>query len=172
MNESLNFIGIKKLRLELFLNTLKDTLARDRNLNENLYLSILPPVEEISFVEIADFLPLTRYKDISIEKFLLPVTRSFNVVYYLDRNVQTNTSKYQKYMKSTLEREYKGAGALEKGIKFDLIMNLSDIESHMKRARTLSYSENEEKPRVFQIVKDKELLDPPLELDYKTFYTE
>ena len=170
MDDIFEFIAVKKFQTNLLLRSIVSELNLSGCDNENLYISILPPVEGLYLIEFADYLPVTRYSDIDYFKFLLPVSRSFNVTCYLYKNEQTLKSMYKKYLKGKFEKEYKGENALEKGLKFDLILDADEIMAHVRKVWNNEYSENDKRPVIYQLVKDRIILDPPVELNYADFY--
>jgi hypothetical protein len=170
MNSNLNFIGIRKLKLDLLLNIIKDTLDKSSQLKENLYMSILPPIEDLTLIEMTDFIPVTRYTDIDIANYLVAAARTFNHVYYLEKNEQTGLSKYQKFLKGKPVTQYKGEDALEKGIKFDLIINYKQFEKHIQKAWKQQYAVDEPKPVVYQLIRNGRPLETPILVDYTDYY--
>lgn len=165
-----NFIAIKKLKTDLFLKTIIDALSKHDYLGENLYVSLLPPVDGLYLVEFADFLPVPRYRDVDVSVFLVPLSRSFNTIYLLDKNEQALKSRYVKYTQGNLEREIKGEDALTKGLKYNLIMNYEQVIEHVEKIWASNYPEDAPSPQVYQIIKDKLILEKPVEIEPKEFY--
>lgn len=165
-----NFIAIKKLKSDLFLKTVTDSLIKQNIITENLYVSILPPVENLYLVEFADFLPASRYRDFDISIFLVPLSKSFNTVYLFDKNDQSLKSKFQKYTQGNLEREFKGEEALVKGLKFDLIMSYDHIMKHVNKVWFHDHSNKSDEPIVYQLINDRLILNKPIVIDPKDFY--
>lgn len=170
MLEILDFICVKNLKTELLLKTLLHDLSSKNNLPGDLYVSILPAVEGFSFIEFADFLPVTRYRDICAKDYLKPIQRTFNSVFYLFKDTRLKHETYQKFLRATQEREYKGEGAIEKGFKFDMIMDKDLLYNHIQKIWSRDCVDMKIKPLVFQLVKDKALLEEPLMVSYLDFY--
>lgn len=172
MNDIFDFIVIKNIQVSLLLRTLVAHLKQVDTCGENLYVSILPPVEKYSLLEFADFIPATRYRDVKSFDFVKPLSESFNKTFYFHKNPQSSKSKYQKYINGNLEQEYKKEEALEKGMKYDLILDYDQVMEHILKIWSKEPLKKEEHPLVFQIVKDKVLLEEPVELEYVEFYGE
>lgn len=170
MSNIFKFIAVKKINNELLLHAMIEALNKSDNLNKNLYISILPPLEGLYLVEFSDFIPVTRYRDIDIIEYVNYVARNFNVVYLFDKNAQMKKSRYQKYLKGKLETEYKGENAFEKGLKFDLLLDFDYFAAHVQKIWAKKYSDQDERPVVYQIVKDNKILDDPIKLSYTEFY--
>lgn len=172
MNDIFDFIIIKNVQINLLLRTLVAHLKETGSFGENFYVSILPPLEKYSLLEFADFLPVSRYRDVKAIDYVKPLSKSFNKTFYVHKNPQFIKSKYQKYINGKLELEYKKEEALEKGMKYDLILEYDQVLNHILKVWSKQPLEKEEQPQVFQIVKDKVLLESPVELDYVEFYGE
>jgi hypothetical protein len=170
MSDSLKVIGIKNLKEETFLRLFCRELSVTKGLSENLYISILPPVEDWYFVEFADFIPVSRYNDLDLFNYLSIITKDFKKVCLLEKKDKNIKSVYQKYINGSMETDYTGEGAVEKGVKFDLILDYSDIIVFMKKIRFGKLQENDLKPSVYQLINENKLLDIPEKLDYKEFY--
>ncbi|MEW5822315.1 MAG: hypothetical protein AB1782_19125 [Cyanobacteriota bacterium] len=172
MNDVFDFIAIKKLQVELLLKVLTGDLSLGGVSMDNLYVSILPPFDGLYLIEFADYLPVTRYGDVNALRYLQTIARSFNIVFYLYKNDQTLKSKYQKYIRGKLELEHKGEKALTKGLRFDLVIDDNELIEHVQKVWSNSYSDGDLKPHVYQIVKDKKILEKPIEVEYTKFYAQ
>lgn len=170
MNDIFDFIAVKKLQTELLFKILMAELSTFDEMYDNLYVSILPPIDDLYLIEFADFLPVTRYSDIHTERLIKPIARTFANVFYLYKNDQTKKSKYKKYNKGKMEEDHKTDKAFEKGLRFDLILEVEDIKSHVKKVWSCELTGSDPKPLTYQLVKDRKVLDEPQELDYTKFY--
>lgn len=170
MIDIFDFICVKNLKRDLLIKTLLYDLSSKTSLPANLFVSMLPPIERFTFIEFADFLPVPRYRDISSKDFLLPINRTFHTVFYLYKDKRLNQEVYLKFLHGTQEREYKGEGALEKGLKFDMIMDKNLIFNHIQKIWTLNPTNIEEKPFLCQLIKDRQVIEEPLICNYVDFY--
>jgi len=171
MSDEFNFIAIKDLEKDLLFNVLIDEITSEKKIIDNMYISILPPVEDLYLIEFADFIPITRFRDMNILKYLKPLSRTFNAVYFLFNDIQMNRGRYQKYINGNLEEDFRGNDAIEKGLKYDLFIDETIIANHFKQYWNQLYKKgNLRLPEVYQLVKDTKVLNTPVLLDTEKFY--
>lgn len=165
-----NFLMVREVEPEELLSKITLILASKKLELSNLYLSILPPIEDMYFMEFSDFVPISRYRDIDAIDFLIDFHKVFKCVYYILKNNQNKTARYQKYRNSKLEREFKGPDSLEKALKYDLIMLKDEFFNHVDKAWNLKYTAAEPKPLVVQFIKDSVFLRDPIIIEPIDFY--
>lgn len=165
-----NFVAVKCIQIDLLLKTLTDYLSKEAALNENLYVSILPTIDSLSLIEFADFIPVARYRDIDAGEFVQALSRSFNTVYLFEKNEQSQKSKYRKFIKGELEKEYKGSDALEKGLKYDLVLDYNEFVKHVRTVWEQNSDPQKKQPVVYQIIKNGQLMKKPVELNPIEYY--
>lgn len=161
---------IREVEPEELLSKIKLILSNKNIELSNLYLSILPPIEDIYLIEFSDFIPLSRYRDVDAIDFLIDFHKTFHYVYYVYKNNQNKVEKYQKYYKGRLEREFKGKDAIDKALKYDLIMFKEDFFNHIDKAWNCNYKDEEPKPLTLQFIKDTVFYNNPLTITPISFY--
>lgn len=171
MSEDFNFIAIKNLDSSLLLKVLIEEIAINKKTVDNIYVSILPPIDDLYLIEFADFIPITRFRDINIIKYLNPLAKSFEFVYFFFYDKQMNKGRYQKYFKGSLEEDFKGSDALERGLTNNLFMDKKFLSNHFKQYWDQFYKKgNMILPEVYQLVKDTKILEQAVLLKAADFY--
>ena len=170
MNDIFDFIAVKKIEKESLLKDLSAFLSLKEGRKQNLFISILPPIDDLYLIEFADFLPVPRYRDVNAIDYLEPVIRTFSKVFFFYKNDQVLQSKYKKYFNGKIESDQKGEKALEKALKFDLILEFNDLQAHVNKIWDNDYCENDLKPDVYQLIDNNVVLKTPVKIDYMSFY--
>lgn len=169
MKDSFDFIGIRNLKIDLFLQTLGYNIKKASQTPENLYISIIPFNDNLSLVEFADFIPVTRYSDFDLSGYILPLARCFNTMFLFSKNLNAQKGEYRKYLNGRMQTHYKGEKAYEKGLLFDLIIDVDEFNKVLTDIWDLKASDKH-KPKMFQLINDSIILDEPLEINYASFY--
>ncbi|MGD9579943.1 MAG: hypothetical protein AB7V50_01090 [Vampirovibrionia bacterium] len=172
MNDIFDFIVVKNLQIELFTRSLVDYLSGKETLGDNLYVSILPSFDNYYFIEFADFLPVSRYRDVKTFEFVDPLVKTFSKVFYFYKNSQLTKSIYKKYLHGSLEQDYKKEEAFEKGLKYDLIIDPEEVMAFVSKVWSGKLDINAKEPIIFQLVRDGVILETPVRLEYQDFYGE